>query len=188
MSWSITSLVSAQDIVLDVAELGYYFENSLGDGLSTSDVMTVQITRDGILESENIAMYVRGQEVGNCDDLLGLVARDVSVDETGVPEDGPPLQPAPATFQLLPSYPNPFNPSTMLRFDLPRATVVDLDIYDVRGRLVKSMARGVRYNAGRHQLQWNGTDDGGRIVSSGVYLLRLRSEGYQQTQRLTLLK
>jgi hypothetical protein len=117
---------------------------------------------------------------------LDLVAREDDDVPTGV-DDGL-LPPAPAAFRLLPNYPNPFNPSTTVRFDLPRAGSVELAIYDLRGRLVKLLVSGQSFEAGRHQLQWNGTDDTGASVASGVYILRLADGSAAQTQRMTLLK
>jgi flagellar hook assembly protein FlgD len=63
--------------------------------------------------------------------------------------------------------PNPFNPQTSIRFYLPAPGTVELSIYDVRGALVRRLARG-EFDAGAHALAWNGTDDAGRPVASGV--------------------
>lgn len=85
--------------------------------------------------------------------------------------------------------PNPFNPSTRLAFRLERAERVQLTIYDVAGRRVRSLVDGDLFDAGRHALTWQGRDDDGRIVGSGSYLLRLTTEsGAREVQRLLLLK
>ncbi|HCL27483.1 MAG TPA: hypothetical protein DIC52_03480 [Candidatus Latescibacteria bacterium] len=98
----------------------------------------------------------------------------------------------PATYELLGSYPNPFNPTTTIRFQLATAAMVDLSIFDVRGALVARLLRQERI-AGEHSATWEGLDQGGRAVASGVYLARLRvrvgSRWIQnQTQRMTLLR
>ena len=120
------------------------------------------------------------------DDTLDLVARSDDGVTTGVDDDF--LPPAPAGTRLLPVYPNPFNPSTTIRFDLPQAAQVDLGIYDIRGRLVKTLARAETFPTGRHLINWNGTDNSGSAMASGVYLLKLVSEGEVRTQRMTLLR
>ena len=84
--------------------------------------------------------------------------------------------------------PNPFNPRTTLSFTLPRESAVELVLYDVAGRRVRSLARGETFAAGRHEVIWEGLDDHGRQVASGSYLLRMVAGGEQQVQRLTLLK
>ena len=89
---------------------------------------------------------------------------------------------------LAQNHPNPFNPTTRIAFDLPRSAVAGLRIFDVEGRLVRTLHAGQRFEAGRHELQWNGRDDAGRALPSGVYLCRLDADGFTQTRRMTLLK
>ena len=88
---------------------------------------------------------------------------------------------------LLPAVPNPFNPATTVSFELASRTRIDLDIYDVAGRKIRRLISGVR-NAGRHRVSWNGIDDHGRPVASGVYFCRLRAGAYEATGRLVLVR
>ena len=83
--------------------------------------------------------------------------------------------------------PNPFNPATQIRYDLKAAQPVGLRIYDVRGRLVVTLIDGIQ-PAGQHQLVWQGTDEAGQAVASGVYYLRLQLADEEQTQRLSLVR
>lgn len=99
----------------------------------------------------------------------------------------PPGAESPRRIALHPSVPNPFSPSTMIRFDLDKADAVELTIYDVTGRRVRTLVNEAR-GAGRHEVVWRGEDDNGRRVASGVYLYRLRSGSYVETRRMTLLK
>jgi len=89
--------------------------------------------------------------------------------------------------QLLPNYPNPFNPLTKLRFTLPSGGLVRLNIYDARGRLVASL-KNEEMTAGSHEVIWNGCDDAGRNQASGVYFSRLVFGEDAVTGRLTLLR
>ncbi len=83
--------------------------------------------------------------------------------------------------------PNPFNPCTTLRYRVPTATHVHLAIYDVRGRRVRDLVD-ARVTAGSRTEEWNGRDDGGRLVAAGTYVARLDTETATRTTKLTLLK
>jgi len=82
-------------------------------------------------------------------------------------------------------YPNPFNPATRVAWALAAPGTVRLVLYDARGRLVRTLAEGPR-EAGEYETTWNGTDDRGRRVAAGTYLLRLRWRGASgQAERTT---
>lgn len=95
---------------------------------------------------------------------------------------------APQSYSLYPAAPNPFNPSTSIRFDLSEAGRVDLRIYDVAGRLLATLQRSDRMEAGAHRVVWDGRDGEGAPVASGVYLYRLDAGPFAETRRMTLLK
>jgi hypothetical protein len=86
------------------------------------------------------------------------------------------------------NYPNPFNPATMIDFTVAVRGHVELAIYDVAGRRIRVLVSGVRSPGLVHHARWNGRDDGGRIVASGVYFYRLRADGFTQTHKMVLLK
>ena len=88
---------------------------------------------------------------------------------------------------LYPAYPNPFNPSTTIRYELGSAATVRLDIYDVSGARVRSLDSGAK-EAGMHEAVWNGRDDAGHLASAGVYFYRLDADGVSTTKRMTLVK
>jgi hypothetical protein len=89
---------------------------------------------------------------------------------------------------LLPAAPNPFNPRTTLRFELPVAAPVDLRILDVAGRLVAVLRSGAVMDAGLHAAAWDGRDRLGRAVASGSYVARLEAGGRVRTTRLCLVR
>ncbi|RMH70293.1 MAG: T9SS C-terminal target domain-containing protein [Gemmatimonadetes bacterium] len=94
----------------------------------------------------------------------------------------------PQHFVLHAAYPNPFNPQTTIRFDLPLESTVDLAVYDLAGKRICSLVTG-RRNAGYHQVEWNGTNDHGQAVSSGIYFYRLQTDtGFRATASMILLK
>lgn len=85
-------------------------------------------------------------------------------------------------------FPNPFNPATWIAFELARPEVVDLAVYDLKGRLVRRLAGGQVVAAGPHRVLWDGRDEGGRGVAAGVYVYRLRAGAYTAARSMTLLK
>lgn len=96
-------------------------------------------------------------------------------------------EPAPSLASGLRAYPNPFNPSTILYFNLRQAGAVDLAIYDLAGRRVRSLLAGKR-DAGELRVTWDGCDEAGSAQASGVYLARLEAASGQAVAKLLLLK
>jgi hypothetical protein len=92
---------------------------------------------------------------------------------------------------LLGNVPNPFNPTTTIRFVVPgaagTATHVALDVFDLAGRRVATLVDGI-LPSGYRTAEWNGTSDGGAAVSSGVYFARVRASGDTETKKITLIR
>ncbi len=93
----------------------------------------------------------------------------------------------PARTLLLQNVPNPFNPETTIRFDLHRTSPVRLELFDVRGRLVRTLVQAT-LPAARHAVAWNGRDDAGRRVPSGTYIYRLQTPDLVRSRTMALLK
>ena len=111
---------------------------------------------------------------------------NASVVHSGGPVDVALLN-QPESFDLHPNYPNPFNPVTNIRYDLKDAGYVKLNVYDVRGVLVSTLAE-KHQEAGRYFATWNGLTDEGRKVSSGVYFYRLQIGDFNTSRRMALLR
>ncbi len=109
-----------------------------------------------------------------------LLARTLAL--LNAPDEPPPGRP-----RLEPCAPNPFNPSTTVRFGLPAAAVVRLCIYDLAGRLVRTLVD-ERLPAGWHRADWDGRYETGQGAVSGVYFCRLEVAGVRETRRLTLVR
>ena len=88
---------------------------------------------------------------------------------------------------LHPAAPNPFREGTSLRFELPRAGVVRLGLYGVRGRLVRALVDGER-PAGTHSVRWDGRDAAGRPAAAGLYFLRLEAAGEAVSGRVARVR
>ena len=93
----------------------------------------------------------------------------------------------PNQFRVYDAYPNPFNPVTTLRYQLPEANMVTVTIYDMAGREVKNLID-QQQGQGLHNIQWNGTNNLGKAVSAGIYLYQVQSGMYNQTNKMILLK
>ena len=93
----------------------------------------------------------------------------------------------PRVFALQGAVPNPFNPTTTIRYALPRASRVALVIYDVRGTKVRTLAAG-RQEAGYRSVVWDGKGERGTAVPSGVYFYRLTAGDFRATRKAVLLK
>jgi len=91
------------------------------------------------------------------------------------------------TIHLLPAYPNPFNSTCSIRFELPKAESVRLEIYNVRGKRVRLILKGKK-PAGRYSYVWNGRSDDNRQLPSGVYFVVLQTNHFQKVQKLLLIK
>ena len=93
----------------------------------------------------------------------------------------------PHGFALHQNYPNPFNPITTLRYDLPENSLVNIIIYDMLGRQVRTLVNTTQ-NAGYKSVIWNATNNQGNPVSAGVYLYQIHAGDFVQTKKMVLLK
>ncbi|MFC1489664.1 T9SS type A sorting domain-containing protein [Candidatus Latescibacterota bacterium] len=92
----------------------------------------------------------------------------------------------PQDFKLFQNYPNPFNPNTIIEFELNRAADVKLTIYNILGQSIRELINN-EYNTGRFSVLWDGRDNGGMFVSSGLYFYRLQAGQYAETKKMLLL-
>jgi len=92
----------------------------------------------------------------------------------------------PTTTVLIQNYPNPFKPLTTLTYDLARAGHVTLRIFDVSGRLVRRLVDESK-EAGRYRVEWDGRDEKGAVMPSGIYFYRMETAGYSATQKMIMV-
>ena len=93
----------------------------------------------------------------------------------------------PSVFKLYHSYPNPFNPVTYLRYDLPEDGIINITIYDMMGRVVKTLVNSSQ-TAGYKDIQWNATNNRNEPVSAGLYLYTIQAGEFRKTKKMVLLK
>lgn len=166
----------------------YYRSNGTDDWLSGwSDELLIDNSVDdiystGCVISDNVfhAVYDEGEE-GNI--YYGSLEMDsggtVSMDEEN--------NILPISNVLYDCYPNPFNPVTTLRYDLPKDAMVNITIYDMMGRVIKTMVNS-HQNAGFKSIQWNATTDEGKPASAGLYLYTIQAGDFRQSKKMVLLK
>lgn len=93
----------------------------------------------------------------------------------------------PRAFALRQNYPNPFNPSTTIRYQVPQSNDVKLVIYNMLGQTVRTLVD-TRVPAGHHSVEWDGRDDGGKEMASGVFLYRLTAQDFVQSRKMLLIR
>ena len=100
----------------------------------------------------------------------------------------PDVEAVPAVSKLHQNVPNPFNPTTTIKFDLAHDGQVRLQIFDVAGHLVRTLVNGTLTRGYNQAVTWNGLDEGGRRVPSGVYFYQLVTDDLTATNKMVMLK
>ena len=182
------SALLAGDLVLQGVQGRVEMATELGEFLSASRQRGEQmhIVFAGARAVEGPGELLRIYGVGSSSVQLVRAAFNNGAIEGVATELAAPIR-IPKTFALLPNNPNPFNPETQIRFDLPRASRAQLEIFDALGQQVKTLAAG-HLPAGSHRVLWDGRDEAGQRVSSGVYFYRLQTPDFHQTRRMILVK
>lgn len=98
------------------------------------------------------------------------------------------LNNVPNNFELHQNYPNPFNPSTTITFSLNNSDKISLEIYNLNGKLIKSLAKDIGFSSGVHAFDWDGTNQYGEKVPSGQYIYTIRSKNLKESRKMILLK
>ena len=158
-----------------------------------SNYETFSVTTQKQQFTHSFVMNEQTDPFARFDLYAGLSTADVFFDNVILKEEQTPtarateLSQIPKSFKLLQNYPNPFNPVTTISYDLPHESYVTLMIYDITGRLVKTLVND-RQSAGYYTLQWDATNAKGQPVSAGVYFYQIRAVDFVQTRKMVLLK
>jgi hypothetical protein len=185
-SWGVTDL--------EVDANGHLWCATNGGGLIeilpdlTYNVYTSASTGGGLPEDTFYHMEIREGVIWLASADSGVVRIGLAdlISMTGVIEEKDNTV-QPDGFDLYANYPNPFNPSTQITFDLNGNAEIELAVYSIRGERIAVLAAG-RYSAGRYQLTWDGRDQAGQAMPSGVYIYRLKSERGVFSRKMMLLK
>jgi hypothetical protein len=159
-------------------------EVSAGSGLDSQNSLTVEF---GLGQDTSVDSVVVRWPSGLVDVRTGPgVDQRITIVET-VPTDAKHPGVEPLSVRLHAPRPNPARRGATLVYELPRAGWVQLRVYDVAGRRVRSLAAGARA-AGRHRATWDGRDGAGRRVAAGIYLLQLEADGQTRTRPLVVVR
>ncbi len=167
-------------------EIGVF--DDTGESLNKNDVLTVTIwqhrtdTEIEVPEQNMRVLDTQGNPTGKPLTFapMSSVLLNISVKNNTTQE-------LPADFKLYRNYPNPFNSSTTISYDLPTACHLSLRIYDVNGHLVKILQNG-HQTAGHHSISWDGTNKNKVPVVSGLYFVRLHAEGFERVGKVMVVR
>lgn len=151
-----------------------YNRYSIGGGISP-------YPRDFIIDREGIVRYASTEYEPHT--MIGVIQSLVKTTEV----DTMASEGIPSRIQLHQNYPNPFNPRTAIRFSLPTAKEITLDILNIRGRRITRLVEG-KLEKGRHTVHWGGDNSAGANVASGVYIYRLRTDENSLQRKMILLR
>ena len=165
------------DIIIGMDDLGVYYTNNLGTTWGA-----INLPAD--LDDDFIGGVFSSKDFGYVFTYGGKVLRFEN-QITGVAER--PVVSRPIDFQLSQNYPNPFNPTTTINYTVPATERVALKVYNLMGEEIKTLVDGV-VSVGTHSVTWDGTDNYGQKVTSGLYLYTLQIGNQQMAKRMILVK
>ncbi|MEX0845794.1 MAG: right-handed parallel beta-helix repeat-containing protein, partial [Balneolaceae bacterium] len=171
-----TELLSDASLTSNITNDGkIYLAMASGNALDKSGAV-VNITFTLKNSDQNSAMYIDK-----------FMANEIDYSRSAVANESIQIN-LPTEFELYQNYPNPFNPSTTIGFNLAENNIkVSLIVYNILGQKVKTVVNDV-YQAGRHKAVWDGTNDAGMQVSTGVYIYRIQAGDIVQSKKLTFIK
>ena len=152
--------------------------------LSAHSDWTPMMVREALMQTashaDNPAGYPDFNQYGNgIINVMAAINYELSTAESNQ---------APSNFALHPAYPNPFNPTTTLRYDLIKSGIVSLEIYDMLGKKVKTLINNDDQSAGFKNMKWHGLDDNDQPVGSGVYFVLLKVGDFSKSQKIILIR
>ena len=151
---------------------------NIGESATYTTELSVEMQPDWNLEDLHAVAIIQ-----SWDNHKILQAAQVSLFPTSVIEPVVPVE-----ISLHQNYPNPFNPSTTISFDITQtSSFVRLEVYNMKGQKVKQLING-QLSAGQHTIVWNGLDDDGKFVTSGVYFYKLKTNNFEKTRKMLLIK
>jgi hypothetical protein len=161
--------------------LGASCEGALVMSYQTADGWVIDVAGNGVMLAEDAVLRLSLSD-SNALDLQVLAARDGANTPVELALDVPASESLPVSYSLEPNFPNPFNPSTTVRFGLPEAATVRLTVYNTIGQQVRTLVSG-EMNAGWHEVVLDGSS-----LASGVYYCRLEANSFTDLHKMVLLK
>ncbi len=164
--------------VLDFQSASKIEYDLLMNGSGTASAYGASYQNSTVIDQEGIIrLYRPTAETSTINNTINALLMATSIEEPAVAY----------SFELKDNYPNPFNPTTRIPFTVDKTRSVKLAVYDARGAQVRTIVN-AKFGAGSYEASWDGLDDAGQLVSSGIYFLRLQSDDLVKTNRIVLLK
>ena len=169
----------AGDIAAKTAQvLNDYFAKTFTSTFKDPDGNAVCLACHGSAVNNNVMTHMECAFCHMDEPVHGGIYTSVEPVNNSIPKD----------YKLDHAYPNPFNPSTTIKFSIPKNEKVRLEVFDIRGRLVNSLVDSDFLSAGTYELKWNGNNNLGQNVASGVYIARLTTGNYIHSIKMNLVK
>jgi hypothetical protein len=169
----------AGDIAAKTVEvLNAYFAGSFTGAFSDPESNATCMECHGTAFKNNVMTHMECASCHTDEPVHGGIYSSVGAISSQVPKN----------YNLDNAYPNPFNPSTTIRFSIPKNEKVRLEVYDITGKLVKSLIDSEYLNAGTYESKWNGINNRGENVSSGIYIARLTTSNFIKSIKLNFIK
>ena len=130
-----------------------------------------------ITDKNGLVVYQQNITSGISNDIYDIIFNYLETKDVSTPYK----------INLHQNYPNPFNPTTLIRYDLPVNEHVSINIYDLTGKIVKSLVN-TNQDAGYRSINWNATNEVGQPVSAGMYIYTIQAGEFRQTKKMVLLK
>ena len=162
-------------------------ENPLGIEPGSGPILEIEVEFNTSISNPSVVFMVDSIYAEDfTSNPLTIVADDFgqfSGDMVSIDSDGA----LPSNFALHPNYPNPFNPSTIISYDVALTSDITIDVYDMRGRMIRNLIN-KNQSAGHYSIEWHGNDHSGNNVSAGVYIYQLRAGNKTLNQKMILMK
>ena len=182
-------LVVASEELSSIGEAAYEFVflHALEDGASYHVEFWADHNGNGTYNAPPIDHAWRVDLTSVSGNTTESFSHNTSFTDIGSPVAIDPIAAVPRGFELYDNYPNPFNPETVIRYELASPGFVELNVYDLRGTQIATLQSGVR-QAGIQSITWNARNNRGEQMPAGIFIYTLRSNGQMQSKRMMLLK
>ena len=166
--------------------LGYDFATSIEP--DSGPILEIEVVFNNVMTNPSVVFMISEISAGdvNANPLTVVADNFGQFSSSGMVNVGA-ISELPEKFALYQNYPNPFNPSTVISYDLPSDSDVILNIYDMRGRMIKNLVQ-QKQDAGRYMVEWQGDDNSGLNVGAGLYIYRMISGNKVFNHKMILMK
>jgi len=183
---SATTEEPADDIYLTILDSDGQYTTNISTGFIVSDADKRQeLPQLSANNGNTITVAFRDGRSSGKEPIYGIYMQKVTMPPSSI--FGDTLPRPDKVLSAVNNYPNPFNPTTNIAFDLASEAMVSIDIYNIKGQLVRSLVRD-KFEKGAHSVAWNGVNNADTPVGSGVYFYRINASGERLTRKMLLLK